>query len=247
MKPLIIGNWKMNGNKASNALLLDGIKAHCDSDAVDWVVCVPYPYLYQTEQSLQNSIVEWGAQTISPFSQGAYTGQVSVEMLQDFGVTYGIVGHSERRHGLREGCEWVADSAKQLIDQNINAIVCVGETLAEKNADQLAEVLQQQLAPVLNKIDAENAKKLIIAYEPVWAIGTGKAALATDVEKAHQQIRNLLKEKGAKFFNSVKILYGGSVKPNNASELLAINHVDGLLIGGASLDPIAFSEIGKCK
>jgi triosephosphate isomerase len=247
MKPLIVGNWKMHGSKVNNAALLESIKQDCNQEISDWVVCIPFPYLYQCEQILLGSGIEWGAQTVSAYGQGAYTGQVSASMLQDFSASYAIVGHSERRHGLSESSEWVADAAKKIIDQNMRAIVCVGETLGQKEAGQLGSVLQQQLDPVFEKISAEQAEKLIIAYEPVWAIGTGKAAAEEDVAKAHNLIKNLLKEKDAKFFNSVKILYGGSVKPNNAKALLAIDHVDGLLIGGASLDPKAFSEIGQWK
>lgn len=247
MKPLIVGNWKMHGHKAANAKLLEGLKASCNTEVSDWAVCVPFPYLYQCEELLAGSGIAWGAQTVSPYPQGAYSGQVDVSMLQDFVATYGIVGHSERRHGLGETSQWVADSAKVLIDQGLNAIVCVGETLEQKEANQLEAVLREQLDPVLGQIAPENAQKLIIAYEPVWAIGTGKAASEADVEQAHNLIKNLLKEKDAKFFNSVRILYGGSVKPNNAQAFLAIDPVDGLLVGGASLDPKAFSEIGQWK
>jgi len=247
MKPLIVGNWKMHGSKLKNKDLLEGVKNYCNTEQSEFVVCAPYPYLYQCEDMLAGSNVAWGAQTVSPFEQGAFTGQVDISMLQDFSCSYAIVGHSERRHGLGETSAWVADSAAKVIDQGMSAIVCVGETLVQKEAGDLESVLQDQLNPVFAKIAAENAEKLIIAYEPVWAIGTGKAASEEDVAAAHNLIKNLLKEKDAKFFNSVRILYGGSVKPNNAQTLLAIDHVDGLLIGGASLDPKSFSEIGQWK
>ena len=245
MRPLIVGNWKMHGSRAKNAALLQAIVADCDVQKADWVVCPPYPYLYQAQSILEGTRIAWGAQTVSAFSQGAFTGQVDVSMLLDFGVSFVIVGHSERRHGLGESNTYVADSAKSVIEHGMNAILCVGETLAQKEADQLEVVLQEQLLPALEQISPEDAKNLIIAYEPVWAIGTGRAAQEEDVALAHQLIKNLLKEKDAKFYNSVRILYGGSVKPGNAKAFLAMDYVDGLLIGGASLDPKAFSEIGQ--
>jgi triosephosphate isomerase len=162
-------------------------------------------------------------------------------------VSFVIVGHSERRHGLGESNIYVADSAKLVIEHGMNAILCVGETLVQKEAGQLETVLQEQLLSALKQIAPENAKNLVIAYEPVWAIGTGKTASQEDILKAHTLIKNILKEKDANFYNSVRILYGGSVKPDNASQILTILYVDGLLIGGASLDPQAFSEIGQCK
>jgi triosephosphate isomerase len=247
MKPLIIGNWKMHGSLAKNAALLQAIVAHCHVQKADWVVCPPFPYLSQAQSMLEDTGIAWGAQTVSAFSQGAFTGQVDVSMLLDFGVSYVIVGHSERRHGLRETNAWVADSAKIVIEHKMNAILCVGETLVQKEAGQLETVLQEQLLPALDQIAPENAKNLIIAYEPVWAIGTGKTASQEDILKAHTLIKNILKEKDANFYNSVRILYGGSVKPDNASQILTTLYVDGLLIGGASLDPQAFSEIGQCK
>jgi triosephosphate isomerase len=247
MKPLIIGNWKMHGSLAKNAALLQAIVAHCDAQKADWVVCPPFPYLSQAQSMLEDTGIAWGAQTVSAFSQGAFTGQVDASMLLDFGVSFVIVGHSERRHGLGESNIYVADSAKLVIEHGMNAILCVGETLVQKEAGQLETVLQEQLLSALKQIAPENAKNLVIAYEPVWAIGTGKTASQEDILKAHTLIKNILKEKDANFYNSVRILYGGSVKPDNASQILTILYVDGLLIGGASLDPQAFSEIGQCK
>ena len=247
MSPYIVGNWKMHGNKQENAERLIDLRDLCQSDNVHWVVCPPLPYLYQCQELLEGSKLAWGAQTISAYEQGAHTGQVSAAMLKDFGASYAIIGHSERRQQLAESNDVVADATKAAINAGLTAIVCVGEDAKSRKHGATLAVLQAQIAPVLNKIDPSQADQLIIAYEPIWAIGTGQAAGPEDIALTHRGIQKQLHEKDAKFFNSVRILYGGSVKPANAAALLAIDEVDGLLIGGASLDPKAFSEIGQWK
>lgn len=246
MKPLIIGNWKMNGSLATNLSLLSALVEQCDTTVADWVICPPFPYLAQCQQLLDQSSIACGAQTVSAHHQGAHTGQVSAAMLQEFGVSYVLAGHSERRHELHESDEQVAGIAAMGLAAGMQVVVCVGETIEQRDANELVNVLKQQLQPVLAMIKEHEAAQLIIAYEPVWAIGTGRTADPADIMSALSEIRYLLQEKGANFSNSVKILYGGSVKPANAASLLELELVDGLLVGGASLDAIAFCEIGSC-
>jgi triosephosphate isomerase len=236
MKKLIAGNWKMNMNSSKAKAFDEAMVEASTITNVDWLICPPYPYITH----ITNAIC--GAQDCSAFDKGAYTGDVSAAMLKDIGCDYCIVGHSERRAGCNECSEDVRGKATQVIDNEMIAIICVGETLDEREDGKASEVVKAQLIESL-PTDAK-ASNAVIAYEPVWAIGTGKAATACDVSKMHNHIRDILKEHVADG-DKMRILYGGSLKPENAAELLNIENVNGALIGGASLKAEDFIAIGK--
>ena len=241
---LIAGNWKMNGSLASNAGLLDGIRAGVASVKAQLAVCVPAPYLAQAQAALNGSAVEWGAQDLSVHESGAYTGEVSAAMLGDFGCRYVIVGHSERRSYHGEGDELVAQKAARALASGLTPIVCVGETLAEREQGATDAVVIRQLKPVLDAVGAQ-LSKIVIAYEPVWAIGTGKTATPEMAQQVHELIRHTLAQADAAAAQKVLILYGGSMKPENAKDLLAMPDIDGGLIAGASLKAPDFLAIAQ--
>ena len=230
---LVMGNWKMHGNLADNAKLLGGLRAGAGSIAsgTQLAVCVPFPYLAQAGEALKGSAVAWGAQDISAQAQGAFTGEVSGAMLKDFSCRYALVGHSERRSLHGESDQLVADKAKAALVSGLTPVVCVGESLAERDANQVMAVIKRQLAPVL-ALGAEAVNKMVVAYEPVWAIGTGRTATPEQAQEVHAAIRAALQAIGA---GQVQILYGGSVKAANAASLFALSDIDGALVGGASL------------
>lgn len=230
---LIMGNWKMHGNLADNAKLLAGLRAGVAKVAAgtQWAVCVPFPYLAQANEALKGSAVAWGAQDISAQAQGAFTGEVSGAMLKDFACRYALVGHSERRFLHSESDQLVADKAKAALVSGLTPVVCVGESLAERDANQVMVVIHRQLAPVL-ALGADAVNKMVVAYEPVWAIGTGRTATPEQAQEVHAAIRAALQAIGA---GQVQILYGGSVKAANAASLFAMSDIDGALVGGASL------------
>ena len=239
---LIAGNWKMNGSLASNAGLLEGVRAGAAPVKAELAVCVPAPYLAQAQAALAGSAVTWGAQDVSVHDSGAYTGEVSAAMLGDFACKYAIVGHSERRSYHGETDELVAQKAVRALAAGITPIVCVGETLAEREQGATDAVVVRQLKPVLDAVGAQ-LDKIVIAYEPVWAIGTGKTATPEMAQQVHELIRNTLAQRDAAAAQKVQILYGGSMKPDNAKELLAMPDIDGGLIGGASLKAADFLAI----
>ena len=241
---LIAGNWKMNGSLASNAGLLDGIRAGAGSVQAELAVCVPAPYLAQTQAALTGSAVAWGAQDLSVHESGAYTGEVSAAMLGDFGCKYVIVGHSERRSYHGESDELVAHKASRALAAGLVPIVCVGETLAEREQGATDAVVIRQLQPVLDAVGAQ-LDKIVIAYEPVWAIGTGKTATPEMAQQVHELIRKTLAQRDAAAAQKVQVLYGGSMKPDNAKELLAMADIDGGLIGGAALKSADFLAIAQ--
>ncbi len=242
--PLIAGNWKMNGSLASNAALLDGVRAGAAGLKAELAVCVPAPYLAQVQSALAGSGVNWGAQDLSVHDSGAYTGEVSAAMLGDFACRYVIVGHSERRSYHGETDELVAQKAVRALSAGLVPIVCVGETLAEREQGATDAVVIRQLKPVLEAVGADLAK-IVVAYEPVWAIGTGKTATPDMAQQVHELIRATLAQADAAAAATVRILYGGSMKPDNAGELLAKPDIDGGLIGGASLKAVDFLAIAK--
>jgi triosephosphate isomerase len=223
----------MHGNLADNAKLLAGLRAGAGSIAsgTQLAVCVPFPYLAQAGEALKGSAVAWGAQDISAQAQGAFTGEVSGAMLKDFSCRYALVGHSERRSLHGESDQLVADKAKAALASGLTPVVCVGESLAERDANQVMAVIQRQLAPVL-ALGAEAVNKMVVAYEPVWAIGTGRTATPEQAQEVHAAIRAALQAIGA---GKVQILYGGSVKAANAASLFVMSDIDGALVGGASL------------
>ncbi|HJV83133.1 triose-phosphate isomerase [Noviherbaspirillum sp.] len=242
-RKLIAGNWKMNGSLAANAALLDGIKAGINQPVCAVAVCVPAPYFAQCKAELTGSPVAWGGQDLSVHESGAYTGEVSGAMLRDFGCTYVIVGHSERRSYHGESNALVAQKTGSAIKSGLTPIVCVGESLAERESGQTDAVVGAQIDAVLGALDAGDVNKIVVAYEPVWAIGTGKTATPQMAQDVHAMLRTRLATKNAAAATSVQILYGGSMKPDNARELLTMPDIDGGLIGGASLKAADFLAI----
>ncbi|MCZ8252075.1 MAG: triose-phosphate isomerase [Hylemonella sp.] len=240
-RKLIAGNWKMNGGLAANQTLLKGILSGLKDPACDIAVCVPAPYFAQCQALLATSPVELGAQDVSAHELGAYTGEVSVAMLKDFGVRYAIVGHSERRQYHGETDAAVAAKAQRVLANGVTPIVCVGESLAEREAGKTEEVVKRQLAAVIH-LNGHCISEIVVAYEPVWAIGTGKTATPEQAQAVHAVLRAQLKA-ATPHPERVKILYGGSMNAANAAQLLAQPDIDGGLIGGASLKAPDFLTI----
>ena len=239
-RKLVIGNWKMNGTRAANAELLAALKS-----AGPWlaevVVCAPFPYLAEVAMSLQGGGIAWGAQDCSAHEAGAYTGEISAAMLAEFGCSHVIVGHSERRAFHAESDQLVADKAKIALAHRLTPIVCVGETLAERERGQTDEVVKRQLSAVIHTL-AHCISQVVVAYEPVWAIGTGKTASPEQAQAVHAVLRAQLKAASPKG-GATKILYGGSVKSENAVSLFSQPDIDGGLIGGAALKAADFAAI----
>ena len=231
----------MNGGLAANARLLDALKAGraADDRTAHVGVCVPFPYLPQAQAALDGSGILWGAQNVHPAPSGAYTGEVSTAMLRDFGCALVIVGHSERRQLFGDTDAGVADRAAAVLDAGMTPVVCVGETLAEREAGSTEAIVLRQLDAVLGRVGAR-AKQLVVAYEPVWAIGTGRTATPAQARAVHATLRARLRAAGAE---DIAVLYGGSVKGDNAAALFAETDIDGGLIGGASLKADEFLAI----
>ncbi len=243
-KPIVAGNWKMNGNLESIVSLMDGIVSGVDADAATQViVCSPSIYLPLVAGELIDTAVEFGAQNVSQYESGAYTGEISASMLQDYGCNYAIIGHSERRHIFGETDQDVADKFKKAQEHGITPILCVGELLEEREADQTAEVVIRQIDAVISTCGVEALENAVIAYEPVWAIGTGKTASPEQAQEVHKLIRETISKQNDTIASSLRLLYGGSVKSSNAAELFAMEDIDGGLIGGASLDAKDFLAI----
>ncbi len=232
-KKLVAGNWKMNGSLAENAALLDGIKAGLAG--IEAVVCVPFPYLAQVQATLSGSSIAWGAQNLSEHAKGAYTGEVSASMLLDFGCRYVIVGHSERRSLYGETDEIVTKKYLAAQTAGLIPILCVGESLQERESGVTEQVVARQLDAVIAASGVTSLAQAIIAYEPVWAIGTGKTATTEQAQAVHAFIRNRIAKLDPAVANGLIIQYGGSVKASNAAELMVQPDIDGGLIGGASL------------
>jgi len=241
MKKLIAGNWKMNGGLAANEALANALRAGLGQSAAEVVLCAPAPYLAQLQGLLAGSAVAWGAQDVSAHEQGAYTGEVSAAMLRDFGCRYAIVGHSERRQHHAETDATVAAKAQRALACGITPIVCVGETLAEREAGQTEAIVKRQLAAVIHAV-AHCTSEIVVAYEPVWAIGTGKTATPEQAQQVHAVLRAQIAAATA-HPERVRILYGGSMNAGNAASLLAQPDIDGGLIGGASLKAPDFLQI----
>jgi triosephosphate isomerase len=242
-RKLIAGNWKMNGSIAANTVLLDGVRAGASGLAADLAVCVPTPYLAQVQAALAGSAIAWGAQDLSLHAAGAYTGEVSGAMLRDFGCQFVIVGHSERRSLHGETDAIVVGKTLRALSFGLTPIVCVGETLEEREAGQTEQIVSTQLSAVLAAVDAVG--KIVVAYEPVWAIGTGKTATPEMAQQVHAQLRALLLKADPAAGAGVRLLYGGSMKPDNARDLLDMADIDGGLIGGAALKAEDFLAIAR--
>lgn len=244
-KKLVAGNWKMHGCFQQNALLLESIKADAGNLACEIAVCVPYPYLGQTQSVLSGSSVAWGAQSVSEHAAGAFTGEVSASMLLEFGCRYVLVGHSERRSLFHESDEVVAAKFEAAQKAGLIPVLCVGETLAERESGATNSVVSRQLSAVLNRVGVAAMKSAVLAYEPVWAIGTGVTASPGQAQEVHAAIRKQLAALDVEVADRVQILYGGSVKPQNAVELFAQSDIDGGLIGGAAL--VANDFLAICR
>ncbi|HUN91646.1 MAG TPA: triose-phosphate isomerase [Burkholderiaceae bacterium] len=243
-KQLIAANWKMNGTRAANAQWLDAFRAVAASTAGrDVVVCAPYPYLPQLVAGLAGLAAEAGAQDLCIDAPGAHTGDVCGEMLLDVGVGWVIVGHSERRATRGEDDAIVATKAARALALGLRPIACVGETLEERDAGRATAVVERQVAALLQRCPARDLLKGAIAYEPVWAIGTGRNATGAQAQEIHSVVRGAIARHDADAAAALRVLYGGSVKPGNAAELLAQPDIDGALVGGASLVAADFAAI----
>ena len=244
-KKLVIGNWKMHGNLQQNEVLLSAILRNIDGVAVDVAVCVPFPYLQQTAKVLNGTALAWGAQTLSEHPFGAYTGEVSASMLEDFGCRYVLVGHSERRALFGETDAVVAAKFGVALASGLVPVLCLGETLAERNEGRTLEVVYSQLDAVIDLLGVEALASAVVAYEPVWAIGTGVTASPAQAQEVHAAIRRHICCANSEVAEALPILYGGSVKSQNAAALFACGDIDGGLIGGAAL--VAEDFVAICR
>lgn len=241
---IVAGNWKMNGSKESISLLISGLLEMEGSDS-EVVVAPSFPYLSQVESLISGSVIVLAAQNVSQEVKGAFTGEVSASMLGDFGVKYVLLGHSERRSLYGEVDALVASKVKAVLDFGLVPMLCVGETLAEREAGKTLEVCEQQIQAVIDVVGIAAFEGLVIAYEPVWAIGTGLSASAEQAQEVHKAIREFLAQSSESVSQKVQILYGGSVKASTSSALFQMPDVDGALVGGASLDAKEFIAIVK--
>ena len=244
-RKFVAGNWKMATTRASSAELAKAVAAGVPAGGpVTVALCPPDPWLCLVADAIRGSGVTLGAQDAHYESDGAFTGETSVGMVKECGCDYVIVGHSERRHGLNESDELLAKKAKAVVGAGLTAIFCIGEHLNEREADQTESVLKRQLTASLSGLSPNEWKKIVIAYEPVWAIGTGKVATPEQAQAAHKFIRDTVRSgHGAEIADALVIQYGGSVKPDNAKRLLHLPDVDGALVGGASLKADSFLAI----
>ena len=243
-RKLVVGNWKMHGNRAANAELLSALLG-ARPFGVDVAVCAPAVFLSEVAAMLAGSELRWGAQDVSAHEQGAYTGEVSAGMLHELGCRYSLVGHSERRALHGESDALVALKAQAALSRGVTPIVCVGETLAERDAGQTEAVVKRQLSAVIHQL-AHCAAEIVVAYEPVWAIGTGRTASPEQAQAVHAVLRAQLQAATGRA-EQMKILYGGSVKPDNATVLFSQADIDGGLIGGASLKSADFIAICRAS
>ncbi len=245
-RTLIAGNWKMNGSLASIEALIAGIKTGLSEvDKADMAVCPPFVYIPRVRELIGDAPLALGSQNICDQASGAYTGEISGAMLQEFGCRYAIIGHSERRSLYGETDALIAARFAMALETGITPILCVGETLEQREADVTEQVVGEQLDAIIERSGIESIGQCVIAYEPVWAIGTGKTASPEQAQAVHAYIRGKLAAQNAEVAEKVQILYGGSMNAGNAAELLSQPDIDGGLIGGASLKADDFLAIGK--
>lgn len=242
-RSLIMGNWKMNGLRQDGQALAKALAEGLGSVTQEVAVCVPFVYVTDIRDTLASSPIAVGAQNVADQASGAYTGEVSSAMLADCGVKYALVGHSERRSYYGDTNETVAARFCQAQKHNVIPVLCVGETLEEREDNRTFEVVDEQLNAVIDAAGIEAFANAVIAYEPVWAIGTGKTASDEQAQEVHQYIRQQIAARSASIAENLQILYGGSVKPDNAKGLFAMPDIDGGLVGGASLDAKGFLQI----
>lgn len=241
---LVAGNWKMNGSSVACAELVDGIlEGMPSSDSVKLIICPPYLYLDKLAHKLTETSLSLGAQNVSQYGSGAYTGEISPQMLRDIGCEYVVVGHSERRAMMAESNEIVASKFKAALSEGLKPILCVGETLQEREANQTESVIDEQLNTVLDVAGVEAFETAVIAYEPIWAIGTGRTASPEQAQYVHSHIRVTISSRNKQIASTIQVLYGGSVKGDNAAGLFRMADIDGGLIGGASLKAADFLAI----
>ena len=245
-RKLVVGNWKMNGRIAQNqALILAVMDGLSESNNADYVLCVPYPYLGQAQSLLQNSNVAWGAQNLCANETVALTGAVSAYMLADYGCSYVIVGHSERRIQFHETDDTAATRFNAAEKAGLTPIFCMGESKEERESDWTEYVIGRQLDSIIRRFGAEVLDNAVLAYEPLWAVGTDIAATPEQAQKVHKFIRERIAKCDETIAKNVRILYGGSLNASNAAALFAMPDIDGGLVGRCSLDPIAFVDICK--
>ena len=244
-KTIIAGNWKMNASKDSVKSLIGGILSGMKGVNSEVLVCVPFPYLSQVELLIEGSNLKLGAQNININASGAFTGEISADMIKDFGAKHVIVGHSERRSLYGETSSVVAKKTKAALDAGMTPLLCVGESLEHRNSGKTEAVVEEQINAVIELLGIDSFHNIIVAYEPVWAIGTGMTATPEQAQAVHLFIRNLLGESSENIAQKTPILYGGSMNAGNAVELISCPDIDGGLIGGAALKAEDFLQICK--
>ena len=242
--PIIAGNWKMNKTTEEAIELVKGLKEGMGDTDVKVVICCPYTVLATVKKAVEGTNIKLGAQNMHWEDSGAYTGEISADMLKEQGVEYVIIGHSERRQYFNETDETVNKKVKKALEKALIPILCVGESLEERETDKTFDVVKEQVLKALEDVEASDMKNIVIAYEPIWAIGTGKTATPEQANEVIAYIRNVLKEKyGEEISEIVPIQYGGSVKANNATEIMNQSDIDGALVGGDSLKAESFLGI----
>jgi triosephosphate isomerase len=244
---LIIANWKMNGSLLANSKLLTAMLKFSNTANTEIVICPPFPYLHQVKEYILGSKIKLGAQNVNENNGGAFTGEVSAEMLKEFYCRYVLIGHSERRALFQESNGLIAKKVTQVIDAGITPVLCIGESLAQREKGDVKAVILEQLSCVINDIGLKKFKSVVIAYEPIWAIGTGQTASPEQAQVVHRMIRQYLYGLDPILSKEITILYGGSVNEINAAELIAQKDINGFLVGGASLKPDSFETICKLK
>ena len=244
-KTIVAGNWKMNASKESVNSLIEGILSGMSGVSSEVIVCAPFPYLSQVETLISNSSLMLAAQNLNVNTKGAFTGEVSADMIKDFGAHHVIVGHSERRSLYGESSIIVAEKTKAAIDAGLIPLLCVGESLEERESGNTEDAVAEQLNAVINLLGIKAFEGIIIAYEPVWAIGTGLTASPEQAQTVHQFIRGLLADSSESIAQKTPILYGGSMNAGNAADLISCSDIDGGLIGGAALKAEDFLQICK--
>ena len=245
MKALIAANWKMNnGIKEDVSFVKSFEKLIKNAKNIDVVICPPFTLLYKLNELLKNSEIKLGAQNMHFEEKGAYTGEISPLMLNDAGCEYVILGHSERRQYFNETDDLINKKVKSALRHKLKPILCIGETLQQRNNNKTMQIIGNQLINCLNGINENEIKSIVVAYEPIWAIGTGNNATPEQAEEVHKFIRSLLlKTYNKKISDDIRIIYGGSVKPESIEDLMKMKNINGTLVGGASLDPKSFAEI----
>ena len=242
-KPMVAGNWKMNGSKSSISELLTSLNAQIKESSVEVLVCPPAIYIAQVVEALTGSLIAVGGQNASEYASGAYTGETSPAFLSDLGCTHVILGHSERRQLFAESSELVAEKFAAAQANQLTPILCVGETQIQRESGETFSIVQEQVEAVVKRVGIGALSNAVVAYEPVWAIGTGLTATPEQAQEVHSFIRSIIAEQDAQVASELRILYGGSVKASNAQSLFGCEDIDGGLIGGASLKADEFVAI----